>query len=83
MAEVTKIPLWIEHSIEDGINQVFQAHQAAAFPGVQYSISITHVLVDDLAKEPFKVDNGFYEVPTKPGLGVSLDDDAVDKYRIG
>ena len=82
MAEVTKIPLWVEHSIEDGINQVFQAHQAAAFPGVQYSISITHVLVDDLMKEPFKMDNGFYEVPTKPGLGVSLDDDAVDKYRV-
>jgi L-alanine-DL-glutamate epimerase-like enolase superfamily enzyme len=82
MAEVTKIPLWVEHSIEDGINQVFQAHQAAAFPGVQYSISITHVLVDDLMKEPFTMDNGFYEVPTKPGLGVSLDDDAVDKYRI-
>ena len=83
MAEVTKIPLWIEHSIEDGINQVFQAHQAAAFPGVQYCISITHVLVDDLMKEPFKMDNGFYEVPTEPGLGVSLDEDALDTYRIG
>lgn len=82
MAEVTKMPLWIEHSIEDGINQVFQAHQAAAFPGVEYAISITHVLVDDLTKEPFEVDNGFYQVPTKPGLGVTLDDDAVDKYRI-
>ncbi|NND34167.1 MAG: mandelate racemase/muconate lactonizing enzyme family protein [Saprospiraceae bacterium] len=83
MAEVTKIPLWIEHSIEDGINQVFQAHQAAAFPGVQYAISITHVLVDDLMQEPFEMKNGFYEVPVKPGLGVHLDDDAVDKYRIG
>jgi L-alanine-DL-glutamate epimerase-like enolase superfamily enzyme len=83
MAEVTKIPLWIEHSIEDGINQVFQAHQAAAFSGVQYAISITHVLVDDLMKEPFSMKNGFYEVPDKPGLGIQLDDDAVDRYRIG
>ena len=83
MAEVTKIPLWVEHSIEDGINQVFQAHQAAAFPGVEYTISITHVLVDDLMKEPFAMHNGFYEVPDEPGLGVHLDDDAVDRYRIG
>ncbi|NND05283.1 MAG: mandelate racemase/muconate lactonizing enzyme family protein [Saprospiraceae bacterium] len=83
MAEVTKIPLWVEHSIEDGINQVFQAHQAAAFPGVQYCISITHVLVDDLMKESFEMDNGFYELPAKPGLGVELDEDALDKYRIG
>ena len=82
MAEVTKIPLWVEHSIEDGINQVFQAHQAAAFPGIQYCISVTHVLEDDLMKEPFTMKDGFYEVPTQPGLGVHLDEDALEKYRI-
>lgn len=83
MAEVTKIPLWVEHSIEDGINQVFQAHQAAAFPGVQYTISITHILQNDLVNEPFQMDNGFYTVPTAPGLGIHLDEDAIDKYRTG
>ena len=82
MAEVTKIPLWVEHSIEDGINQVFQAHQAAAFPGIQYCISVTHVLEDDLMKEPFTMKDGFYQVPTQPGLGVHLDEDALEKYRI-
>ena len=25
---------------------------------------------------------GFYEVPAKPGLGITLDEDAVEKYRI-
>jgi D-galactarolactone cycloisomerase len=80
-AELTQIPLWVEHSIEDGINQVFQAHQAAAFPGIQYTISITHVLEDDLMKEPFTMKDGFYELPAKPGLGVSLDEDAIEKYR--
>lgn len=83
MAEVTKIPLWVEHSIETGINQVFQAHQAAAFPGIEYTISITHVLEDDLMLEPFTMKDGFYEVPSKPGLGVSLDMDAIEKYRVG
>ncbi len=83
MAEVTKIPLWVEHSIETGINQVFQAHQAAAFPGIEYTISITHVLEDDLMLEPFTMRDGFYEVPAKPGLGVALDMDAVEKYRVG
>ncbi len=83
MAEVTKIPLWVEHSIESGVNQVFQAHQAAAFPGIEYTISITHVLEDDLMLEPFTMKDGFYEVPTKPGLGVSLDMNAIEKYRVG
>jgi len=82
MAETTKIPLWVEHSISSGVNQVFQAHQAAAFPGIEYTISVTHVLEDDLMLEPFTMKDGFYEVPKKPGLGVSLDMDAIDKYRI-
>ena len=83
MAEVTAVPLWLEHSIQTGINQVFQAHQTAALPGIEYAISHPHVHEDDLMAEPFEMKDGFYTVPTKPGLGVSLDEDAVDKYRQG
>lgn len=82
MAEVTGIPLWVEHSTRCGINQVFQAHQAAAFPGIEYTISVTHMLEDDFVAEPFEMREGFYEVPTKPGLGITLDEDAVDKHRV-
>ncbi len=81
MAEVTGVPLWIEHSIITGVAQVFQAHQTAAFPGIEYAISITHVIQDDLMVEPFTMKNGRYEVPTKPGLGVHFNDEGVDKYR--
>jgi L-alanine-DL-glutamate epimerase-like enolase superfamily enzyme len=81
MAEVTGVPLWIEHSIITGVAQVFQAHQTAAFPGIEYAISITHVIQDDLMIESFEMNNGRYQVPTKPGLGVRFDDEAVDKYR--
>ena len=82
MAEVTGIPLWVEHSTRCGINQVFQAHQAAAFPGIEYTISVTHMLENDFVAEPFEMQEGFYEVPAKPGLGITLDEDAVDKYRV-
>ncbi|MCP5114118.1 MAG: mandelate racemase/muconate lactonizing enzyme family protein [bacterium] len=83
MAEVTRIPLWIEHSIFTGVSQVFQAHQAAAFPGIEYAISITHVIQDDLMNEPFEMEGGFYTLPTKPGLGVTFDEEAIDRYRRG
>ena len=83
MAEVTGIPLWVQHSIFTGVAQVFQAHQAAAFPGIEHAVSITHVIQDDLMIEPFKMKDGLYEVPTKPGLGVHFDDEAVDNYRRG
>ena len=83
MAEVTGIPLWVQHSIFTGVAQVFQAHQAAAFPGIEHAVSITHVIQDNLMVESFDMKNGLYEVPTKPGLGVHFNDEAVDKYRRG
>ncbi len=83
MAEITGIPLWLQHSIFTGVAQVFQAHQAAAFPGIEHCVSITHVIQDDLMKEPFTMKDGLYQVPTKPGLGVTLDENAVERYRRG
>jgi len=82
MAEVTKIPLWVEHSTPTGVNKVYQAHQAAAFPGIEYCISTDHMLEDDLMVEPFTVKDGFYSPPTGPGLGVTIDLDAVERYRV-
>jgi L-alanine-DL-glutamate epimerase-like enolase superfamily enzyme len=78
-----RVPVWIEHSIDNGIADVFQAHQAAAYPGIEYVISVTNVLEDDFLKEPFTVRDGLYEIPKGPGLGVSLDEAAVEKYRTG
>lgn len=75
-------PIWIEHSIDNGIAEVFQAHQAAAWPAIQYCIAVTNVLEDDCMKEPFTVRDGSFTIPSKPGLGVSLDEAALDKYRI-
>ena len=35
-------------------------------------------------KEPFEIKNGYIELPTKPGLGVELDEEALaDKYNDG
>jgi galactonate dehydratase len=32
---------------------------------------------DEMAREPFKVDNGYIRLPTAPGLGIELDEDAL------
>jgi L-alanine-DL-glutamate epimerase-like enolase superfamily enzyme len=60
---------------------VFQAQQAAAFPGVAYTIGCAHMAEDDLVNEPFTVREGFYQLPQKPGMGVTVDEAALDKYR--
>ncbi|MFN7934893.1 MAG: mandelate racemase/muconate lactonizing enzyme family protein [Bryobacteraceae bacterium] len=81
-AVAAKCPIWIEHSIDNGIAQVFQAHQTAALPGIQYAIAITHVLEDDCMTEPFTVKDGYYHIANKPGLGVTLDEAALEKYKL-
>lgn len=82
-AKMYNIPLWDETSCWNGIGLAMQAHQAAAYPGIQYTINAAVTAEDDLVKEPFTMKDGLYDIPERPGLGVTLDEDAVDKYRIG
>ena len=49
----------------------------ATLPGVTAS----HTYEDDLINEPHIVQRGFMKVPDNPGIGVELDEDAVDRYR--
>jgi galactonate dehydratase len=36
-----------------------------------------------LVREPLVVEHGRVRVPTAPGLGVALDEEAVARYRVG
>jgi D-galactarolactone cycloisomerase len=35
-----------------------------------------------LARQPFRVENGYVDVPTKPGLGIDVDEDVVKQYAV-
>lgn len=83
LCQFTGQKLWVENGLFSGISQVFQAHQCAALPAVEIIISLTHVAEDDIVVEPFVVEKGgYYRVPQKPGLGVTLDQKALEKYRV-
>jgi L-alanine-DL-glutamate epimerase-like enolase superfamily enzyme len=74
LCRLTGQQLWVENGLHTGISQVFQAHQCAALPNVEFTISLTHVAEDDIVEEPFQIQKGgFYHIPQKPGLGVTLD----------
>jgi L-alanine-DL-glutamate epimerase-like enolase superfamily enzyme len=81
-AQMYHVPLWDESSCWSGIGLAVQAHQAAAYPGIEFTINAAVTAEDDLVREPFPMQDGFYDIPQKPGLGITLDDDAVDKYRV-
>nr|WP_294863923.1 glucarate dehydratase [uncultured Pseudogulbenkiania sp.] len=74
---------WGSHSNNHfDISLAMFTHVGAAAPGKVTAID-THWIwqegTDRLTKEPLKIEGGFVEVPQKPGLGVELDWDALER----
>ncbi|HEY9208537.1 glucarate dehydratase [Acidovorax soli] len=73
---------WGSHSNNHfDVSLAMFTHCAAAAPGKVTAID-THWIWQDgqfLTKEPLQIRDGYVEVPAKPGLGVALDMDAVQK----
>jgi L-alanine-DL-glutamate epimerase-like enolase superfamily enzyme len=75
----------ITSAIEAGVGLVAALHLAAASPTVtlECGLATLDLLIDDLLINELPIRDGFLAVPTGPGLGVTLDCDALDKYRLG
>jgi glucarate dehydratase len=73
---------WGSHSNNHfDISLAMFTHVAAAAPGQVTAID-THWIWQDgqaLTREPLQIKNGVIEVPSKPGLGIELDMDAIEK----
>lgn len=66
-----------------GIKTAASLQFIACTPAVTLSPdSAYYAWEDDIVKEPFNVENGRLEVPTEPGLGVTVDKAKVDTYRL-
>lgn len=73
---------WGSHSNNHfDVSLAMFTHCAAAAPG-QITAIDTHWIWQDgeaLTREPLRIENGRVRVPDKPGLGIELDMDAVDR----
>ncbi len=66
-----------------GIQYVFGLQQASVIGNATLPADTAFLLEEDFVKEPLPpVFEGFTEVPGKPGLGVTLDEDVVEKYLV-
>ncbi|HHZ89119.1 TPA: hypothetical protein EYN98_22850 [Candidatus Poribacteria bacterium] len=66
-----------------GISAVFMAHLAAAIPNASLAhVSLFRLLEHSLLAEPLQISKGKAKVPSKPGFGIEIDMDAIDKYRV-
>jgi len=72
----------ITTTIESGISLAAALHLAAASPEVMLACGLAtqHLLVDDLIHEELVIRDGMMTVPTGPGLGVTLDEEALQTY---
>jgi muconate cycloisomerase len=83
IAQLAGIPAWHGSGVELGIRDMSFVHAAAATRSCTIpSDTLCYLRQSDLLATPFRVDRGYIAVPTAPGLGVSLDESALKRYRV-
>jgi len=82
-AAAASYPLAIGSMLELGVGTAAGAHLAATLPHVRYPCDVKgpSLYADTLLEEPVRIEDGYTYVPDRSGLGVELDDDAVERYR--
>ncbi|MBI3920973.1 MAG: hypothetical protein HY318_06085 [Armatimonadetes bacterium] len=82
VCEAFQLGVGMHSDRELGLSTAAMLHLAAASPYLSYAIdSHYHDQVDDILTQPFVYREGFFEVPTGPGLGVEVDWDKVGRYH--
>jgi muconate cycloisomerase len=82
LAQVEGMPVWHGSGCDLGIFDAAYAHSCAAAPNCTLPSDILGYLrEDDLVVTPIEIKDSYATVPTSPGLGVELDEDAAKKYH--
>jgi muconate cycloisomerase len=69
---------------ESSIASAAAIHLACAVPDVDWGVSLTHFYLSaDLVKRPLAIAGGVVVRPAGPGLGIEVDEPAVEHFRIG
>jgi L-rhamnonate dehydratase len=76
--------LCVNHSYKTGVNIAASLHFVAALPNSQYFEYCMEPgpLRQTLTKQKFPVVDGEIAVPEDPGLGIELDENVVEKFRV-
>jgi L-rhamnonate dehydratase len=73
------------HGFTTYINVVAALHWLNAIPNAlicEFVAEVGTTLRDSITCQPVAAKDGYLEIPTEPGLGIDLDEDAVAQYRI-
>jgi D-galactarolactone cycloisomerase len=81
MAAMHKVPVSF-HTWGDGVALAASVHLGAALEDcIVMELDYTYnPLREELLREPFKVSNGYLIPPEKPGLGIELNEEALERF---
>jgi muconate cycloisomerase len=96
VAEANGLPCDVNGSLESGVGNAANVHLATAMPSISLPavIPITapsgtgparaagRYYADDIVSAPFTYEEGLLLAPDGPGLGIEIDEEKLDAYRI-
>jgi L-alanine-DL-glutamate epimerase-like enolase superfamily enzyme len=76
------MPFWLQ-LVGTGLTTAFTLHLGSVLTHALWpAITCHEVYSDDLIKERIQVKGGCARVPDRPGLGVTVDEDAIERLRV-
>jgi len=82
VAEMANKPFWLQ-LVGTGITTTWAAHLGAVCSQAKWpAITCMNIWESQLITGRIELRGGYYRVPETPGLGVEIDQKAVDKYRV-
>ena len=82
LAAAFEKPFWLQ-LVGIGLTTAFSSHLGAVLPFAQWpAVSCLNNYADDLLVEPPAIEAGFIRVPEGPGLGIEVDEQALERYRM-
>jgi muconate cycloisomerase len=67
---------------ESSISSAAALHLACAVPKADWGVSLTHFyLAEDIVRRPLSLKDGMVALPSGPGLGIEVDEAAVERFR--
>lgn len=83
VCEAAGVPCIMHCGHDLGPKTAAMLHVAASSPAYSLANDSTYYgLVDDVICEPFQIENGTIAVPTRPGLGIEVDPEKLQRYRL-
>lgn len=82
LAAAFEKPFWLQ-LVGTGLTTALSAHLGAVLPFAQWpSVNCLNNYADDLLAAPLHIQGGGVRVPEAPGLGIEIDEQALDRFRM-